>query len=58
MYFSFVSLQMSAMKAANKDLKGMMKTVKIQEIDVSRLYICISPFTYEVILVVRVLHGC
>jgi len=26
---------MTALKAANKDLKGMMKTVKINEIDVS-----------------------
>lgn len=28
------SLQMSALKSANKELKGMMKTVKIQDIDV------------------------
>lgn len=27
-------LQMSALKSANKELKGMMKTVKIQDIDV------------------------
>jgi hypothetical protein len=32
---SFLSLlQMSALKSANKELKGMMKTVKIQDIDV------------------------
>ena len=30
-------LQMSALKAANQDLKGMMKSVKVQEIDVSWL---------------------
>ena len=30
----FSSLQMSALKSANKELKGMMKTVKIQDIDV------------------------
>jgi hypothetical protein len=27
-------VQMNAMKAANKELKGMMKTVKIEDIDV------------------------
>lgn len=30
----FFLLQMSALKSANKELKGMMKTVKIQDIDV------------------------
>lgn len=36
--------QMSALKSANKDLKGMMKTVKIQDIDVCLLImvICFS----------------
>jgi len=32
--FFFPFSQMNAMKAANKELKGMMKTVKIDEIDV------------------------
>ena len=31
---SVSSVQMSAMKAANKDLKGTMKTLKIDDIDV------------------------
>lgn len=30
-------MQMSALKSANKELKGMMKTVKIQDIDVCLL---------------------
>ena len=30
--------QMSALKSANKELKGMMKTVKIQDIDVCILF--------------------
>lgn len=34
-------LQMSALKSANKDLKGMMKTVKIQDIDVCLLIMVI-----------------
>jgi hypothetical protein len=29
---------MSALKSANKELKGMMKTVKIQDIDVRNLF--------------------
>jgi hypothetical protein len=29
---------MSALKSANKELKGMMKTVKIQDIDVRKLF--------------------
>lgn len=29
-----LSFQMTALKQANKELKGMMKTVKIQDIDV------------------------
>lgn len=33
---SVSSVQMSAMKAANKDLKGTMKTLKIDDIDVWR----------------------
>ena len=33
-WFLFPFSQMNAMKAANKELKGMMKTVKIDEIDV------------------------
>ena len=32
-----ICVQMNAMKAANKELKGMMKTVKIEDIDVSFL---------------------
>ena len=28
---------MSALKSANKELKGMMKTVKIEDVDVSNL---------------------
>lgn len=35
-------VQMSALKSANKDLKGMMKTVKIQDIDVCLLIVVIS----------------
>ena len=33
---------MTAMKVANKELKGMMKTVKIEDIDV-----CVLLFTYS-----------
>ena len=33
-FLSVSSVQMSAMKAANKDLKGTMKTLKIDDIDV------------------------
>lgn len=33
------SLQMSALKAANQDLKGMMKSVEVKEIDVSWLFL-------------------
>ena len=32
---------MSALKSANKDLKGMMKTVKISEIDVDSTMNCL-----------------
>ena len=39
-WFLFPFSQMNAMKAANKELKGMMKTVKIEEIDV-----CCYPFS-------------
>lgn len=35
---SVSSVQMSAMKAANKDLKGTMKTLKIDDIDVWRFH--------------------
>lgn len=31
---------MTALKSANKELKGMMKTVKIQDIDVSLIVDC------------------
>jgi charged multivesicular body protein 5 len=33
----FLTEQMTAMKAANKELKGMMKTVKLEDIDVSSI---------------------
>lgn len=32
---SYFNLQMTALKSANKELKGMMKTVQIQDIDVT-----------------------
>lgn len=32
--YHFSSIQMSAMKQANKELKGMMKTVNISDVDV------------------------
>lgn len=32
--------QMTAMKAANKELKGMMKTVKLEDIDVRSIFLC------------------
>jgi hypothetical protein len=31
---------MTAMKAANKELKGMMKTVKLEDIDVRSIFLC------------------
>lgn len=39
-------MQMTALKSANKELKGMMKTVKIQDIDVSNLFLCLLPFIF------------
>jgi hypothetical protein len=36
---------MNAMKAANKELKGMMKTVKIDEIDVCVATLVLSTFS-------------
>lgn len=35
-------LQMAAMKSANKELKGMMKTVSIQDVDVCILHYHLS----------------
>ena len=35
-------LQMSALKSANKELKGMMKTVRIQDIDVSSNHLVLA----------------
>lgn len=35
---------MSALKSANQELKGMMKSVKIQDIDVCNLSIFFFPF--------------
>lgn len=32
--YNHLNLQMTALKSANKELKGMMKTVKLQDIDV------------------------
>jgi len=43
--FRTLSVQMSAMKAANKDLKGTMKTLKMDDIDV-RLYISIVCYVH------------
>lgn len=45
---------MSAMKAANKDLKGTMKTLKIDDIDV-RLYV--STVCSVNLLLFQVLHN-
>lgn len=42
-WFSFPFSQMNAMKAANKELKGMMKTVKIDEIDVCVATLLVLP---------------
>lgn len=42
-FFLFPLSQMNAMKAANKELKGMMKTVKIDEIDVCVATILVLP---------------
>lgn len=39
-----VFLQMAAMKSANKELKGMMKTVNIQDVDVCILHYCFKFF--------------
>lgn len=39
LFFFFPSIQMSALKSANQELKGMMKTVKIQDIDVCITFI-------------------
>jgi hypothetical protein len=36
-------VQMNAMKAANKELKGMMKTVKIEDIDVCHFDLVVVP---------------
>lgn len=38
-FLFFSSIQMSALKSANQELKGMMKTVKIQDIDVCITFI-------------------
>lgn len=38
---------MSALKSANKELKGMMKTVKIEDVDVSNLLLSFKlPYLY------------
>lgn len=44
-FLVFLFVQMSAMKAANKDLKGTMKTLKIDDIDVRPFYlVCLDTF--------------
>jgi hypothetical protein len=37
MLMSLFVVQMTALKSANKELKGMMKTVRIEDVDVSLL---------------------
>lgn len=44
---------MSALKSANKELKGVMKTVNISDIDVCCFYHCIA-FTKELYLFYQV----
>lgn len=50
--FSF--LQMTALKSANKELKGMMKTVKIQDIDVCNHLISFFTLTFHALLLLRI----
>ena len=38
---------MSALKSANKELKGIMKTVKIQDIDVCTYFLVYIPVHYS-----------
>ena len=45
---------MSALKSANKELKGMMKTVKIQDIDVCNLLTPFLPYLVFLLATLKV----
>ena len=47
---------MNAMKAANKELKGMMKTVKIEDIDVCLEDILLLPALWDFVMSISLLH--
>ena len=53
--FFFFVFQMSALKSANKELKGMMKTVRIQDIDVSSNQLFLASFTFNYGILLEVL---